>query len=147
MKRVVACLVVVVIVSCVTGLRSHAGDEIVDARVQKGKSSYDTYCTPCHGAAGAPGTAVFPATKKLIDLRTYEQRNGGTFPSWRWWDVTFSPEPGAVHTEVWERIRKDQKEPENGLTDRSREYVRDIRSRGVVVDIETYVMSIQKKSE
>jgi mono/diheme cytochrome c family protein len=147
MKQIVAGVAAIMVVGCVTALRSYAGDEVQDARVQKGKSSYETYCTPCHGAGGAPGSAKFPGTKKPIDLRTYQQRNGGDFPSWRWWDVTFSPQPGAVHTEVWERIRNDQSEPEDGETDRSREYVRDILSRGVVVNIEMYVMSIQKKSK
>jgi hypothetical protein len=137
MKQIVSALAVVVIVGCLTASRSYAGNEIQDLRVQKGKLSYDKYCTPCHGAGGTPGSAVFAATKKPIDLRTYQQRNGGTFPSGRWWDVTFSPQPGAVHTRVWERIRNDQTDP----------FDRDIAARGVVADIETYVMSIQKKSK
>ena len=137
MKRIVTGVAVVVIVGCVTSLGSYAGDEGQDARVQKGRLWYDRYCTPCHGAGGAPGSAVFAATKKPIDLRTYAQRNGGTVPSWQWWDVTFSPQPGAVHTRVWERIRNDQTDAVD----------RDIAARGVVADIETYVMSIQKKSK
>ena len=115
--------------------RSYAADAAPDSRVQSGKRWYDTYCVPCHGPAGAPGSAVFAATKKPIDLRTYQQRNGGTFPGTRWWDVVFNPQPGAVHTDVWERIRNDQHE-----TSRAD---RDISARNVVANIEFYVMSIQ----
>ena len=136
MKYIVTGVVVLAIVVCVTSLRSYAGNEAEDSRVQKGKVWYEKYCTPCHGVDGTPGSAVFPGTKKRIDLRTYQQRNGGTFPSWRWWDVTFSPQPGAVHTDVWERIRNDQTETVD----------RDITARGVVSYIEQYVRSIQKQS-
>ena len=135
MKQIVSALAAVVIVACLTPPRSYAGNEVQDLRVQKGKLGYDKYCTPCHGAGGTPGSAVFAATKKPIDLRTYQQRNGGTFPSVRWWDVTFIPQPGAVHTEVWERIRNDQRETVD----------RDIMARGVVSYIEAYVRSIQNK--
>jgi len=118
-----------------TALPLMAGN-VQDARVQKGTVAYETYCTPCHGANGAPGTAVFAATKKPIDLRTYQQRNGGTFPSERWWDVTFNPEQRSVHSAVWERIRAAQHEADD----------RDITARGVVANIEEYVMSIQKRN-
>ena len=137
MKQIVSALAVVMIVGCLTPPRSYAGNEVQDLRVQKGKLSYDKYCTPCHGAGGTPGSAVFAATKKPIDLRTYQQRNGGTFPSARWWDLTFSTQPGGVHAETWERIRNDQRETVD----------RDIMARGVVANIEYYVMSIQKKNE
>jgi hypothetical protein len=137
MKHIVTGLVVVVIAACVTSLRAQAGGQAQDARVQKGKLWYDQYCTPCHGAAGTPGSAVFPDTGKRVDLRTYQQRNGGTFPSWRWWDVTFDSRPGAVHTAAWERIRNDQPEAAD----------RDITARGVVSYIEQYVRSIQKESK
>ena len=70
MKHIVTSLAVVMIVACVTPLRSHAGDEVQDARVQKGKLWYDRYCTPCHGAGGSLGSAVFPDTRKPIDLRS-----------------------------------------------------------------------------
>jgi hypothetical protein len=137
MKHIAAGVVVVAIVACATSLRSHADSEARDARVEKGKIWYDQYCTPCHGAGGTPGSAVFPDTKTRIDLRTYQQRNGGSFPSWRWWDVTFNPQPGTVHTDAWERIRDDQP----GTVDR------DITARGVVSYIEQYVRSIQKGSK
>jgi hypothetical protein len=131
----------------VTPLRSYAGGEVQDGRVQKGKVWYEKYCTPCHGEGGAPGSAVFAGTKKLIDLRTYERRNGGTFPSVRWWELTFSPQPGAVHTKVWEKIRSDQSKTEAGETGLSRDIERDIAARGVVVNIELYVRSIQNKNK
>jgi hypothetical protein len=139
MKHIVSGLAVVVIVGCLTPLRSYAGGEVQDARVQKGKLWYDTYCTPCHGAGGTPGSAVFAATKKPIDLRTYAQRNGGKFPSVRWWDLVFSSRPGGVHAEVWQRIRNDQSE--------TAEVERDIAAHGVVANIEEYVMSIQNKNK
>jgi hypothetical protein len=135
MKQVVSGLAMVVIIGCLTPLRSDAGDHVEDLRVQKGKLWYDKYCTPCHGPGGTPGSAVFAATKKPIDLRTYQQRNGGRFPSARWWDVTFNSQPGDVHTDVWERIRSQQSETVD----------RDITARGVVANIEEYVMSIQSK--
>ncbi len=137
MKHIVTGLAVVMIVACVTPLRSDAGDEVRDARVQKGSVWYERYCTPCHGAGGGPGSAVFPDTSKPVDLRTYERRNGGSFPSWMWWDVTFGSQPGAVHTGVWERIRKEQREAVDP----------DITARGVVANIEQYVRSIQHKNK
>jgi len=137
MRQIVSSLVLVVIVGCLTPLRSYAEGEVQDARIQKGKRWYDQYCTPCHGAAGAPGSAVFAATKKPIDLRTYVQRNGGRFPSERWWDLVFSYRPGGVHAKVWERIRNDQSETD--------EVERDIAAHGMVANIEFYVVSIQNK--
>jgi hypothetical protein len=137
MKQIVSALAVVVIVGCLTPLRSYAGDEVQDARIEKGKLWYDKYCTPCHGAGGTPGSAVFAATKKPIDLRTYVERNGGEFPSGRWWAAAFSPDPGGVHSEVWERIHNDQSETVD----------RDATTRGVIVNIEDYVISIQSKKK
>ena len=139
MKPIVTGLAIVVIVGCLAPLRSYAGDEVQDARVQKGKLWYDKYCTPCHGAGGAPGSAVFAATKKPIDLRTYVQRNGGRFPSAKWWDLVFSSQPRGVHAKVWQRIRNDQSETD--------EVERDIAARGVVANIEFYVASIQNKNK
>ena len=85
MKRIVASVAMMLIVVAAASPRSYAGEEVQDARVQKGKAWYGKYCTPCHGAGGAPGSAVFAGTKKPIDLRSYQQRNGGTFPSMSWW--------------------------------------------------------------
>ena len=139
MKAVVRVVLLVVIVASLIHLRSYAGAEVQDARVQRGKLSYDKYCTPCHGAGGAPGSAVFPGTKRPVDLRTYAQRNGGEFPSVKWWEYVFSSRPGGVHAETWERIRNDQSE--------TVEIERDVTAHGVVANIEYYVRSIQKKNE
>jgi len=139
MKQIVSGLVLVVVVGCVTPLQTYAGGEVQDARVQKGKLWYDQYCTPCHGAGGTPGSAVFAATKKPIDLRAYVQRNGGRFPTERWWDLVFSSQPRGVHAEAWERIRNDQHE--TGEVDR------DIKARSVAAKIEFYVMSIQNSKD
>jgi mono/diheme cytochrome c family protein len=73
MKQIVSILAVALIVGCLTPSRSNAGDVARDARIEQGKLWYDKYCTPCHGAGGAPGSAVFAATKKRVDLRTIAQ--------------------------------------------------------------------------
>jgi len=137
MKTVVSGLVAGVIVSCLIAPRSGAADEVQDGRVQTGKALYEKYCTPCHGSAGAPGSAVFATTKKLVDLRTVAQRNGGDFPSGRWWDFIFSSQPRGVHAAPWQRIRNDQTE--------SVEVERDVAAHGVAANIEYYVESIQNK--
>jgi hypothetical protein len=139
MTQIVGVLAVVLIVGCLTPLRSYAGDEVQDARVQKGKLWYDKYCTPCHGAGGAPGSAVFAATKKPVDLRTIAERNSGNFPSVRWWNFVFSSQPRGVHAEPWERIRNDQ----TGTG----EVERDVAAHGVAANIEYYVESIQNKKK
>jgi hypothetical protein len=139
MKRLASGLTLVLIVGCLTPLRSDAGGEVQDARVEKGKLWYDKYCTPCHGAGGAPGSAVFVATKKPIDLRTYVKRNGGEFPSVKWWELIFSSQPSGVHGEVWQRIRNDQSE--------TVEVERDVTAHGVVANIQTYVRSIQNENK
>jgi len=139
MKPIVTGLAIVLIVGCLTPLRSYAGDEVQDARVLKGKVWYDTYCTPCHGPGGAPGSAVFASTKNPVDLRTIAQRNGGKFPSIRWWDFVFSSQPRGVHADAWERIRNDQNE--------TVEVERDMTAHSVVANIERYVESIQKKNK
>jgi len=144
MKRIITGVAVIAVVGCLTSVRSYAGDEAQDARVRKGKVWYETYCTPCHSAGGAPGSAVFSGTKEPVDLRTYAKRNGGNFPSVMWWDVTFGSQPGNAHTKVWERIRTDQTN-KYAETDPGREFERDIGAREVVANIEMYVMSIQDK--
>jgi hypothetical protein len=138
-KQIVSGLAVIVAVGCLTALRSSAGDGFQDARVQKGKVSYDKYCTRCHGPGGAPGSAVFAATKKPVDLRTIAQRNGGTFPSMRWWDFVFSSQPRGVHADAWERIRSDQTE--------TVKVERDMTAHGVAANIEYYVESLQNKNK
>ena len=100
-----------------------------------GSMWYEKYCTPCHGVGGAPGSAVFAQTKQPVDLRTYVARNGGTFPTGEWLAVVFAEPPQNPHTEVWERIRRD----ETGGT------IHEVGARGKVRSIADYVLSIQAK--
>jgi len=116
-------------------MRARAADEVQQARVEMGRIWYQKYCTPCHGPGGAPGSAVYRNTKQPADLRDYVQRNGGKFPSGKWLNAVFGPQPGAIHTEVWEKIRSAQTES----------IEKDAIARGVVANIAEYVMSIQKK--
>lgn len=95
---------------------------------------YDKYCIPCHGAGGAPGSAVYPDTKKPVDLRDYVQRNGGKFPAARWISVVTTDNPMQVHTKVWQRITDAQ----GGTTSA------DATGRAIVASIASYVRSIQK---
>jgi len=99
-----------------------------------GRIWYQKYCTPCHGPGGAPGSAVFVASKEPIDLRTYVQRHGGKFPTGDWLSVVFGQPPQNPHTAIWERIRRD----ESGT---SSETV----ARGKVRSIADYILSIQTK--
>lgn len=135
MKQIVSALAAVIVVGWLAALPSLAGDEVQDARLETGRRAYERYCTPCHGAGGVPGSAVFAATKKPVDLRTLVERNGGRFPTVRWWSAVLSPEPGAVHTQVGERIRKDQPDSVDP----------EITAHGLAVNIEDYLISIQQK--
>jgi len=111
-----------------------AADEFEKIQADAGRQWYDKYCTPCHGAAGAPGSATFPDGKKPVDLRDYVARNGGRFPAERWISVVTTENPTLVHTAVWERIRESQ-----GTSISS-----DAAGRAVVVSIAYYVRSIQR---
>ena len=116
-------------------VRARAADEIQQARVDMGGIWYQKYCTPCHGPGGAPGSAVYAATKQPVDLRNYVQRNGGKFPSGKWLSVVFAPRPGGTHTEVWEKLQGAQPESME----------KDAVARGVVATIAEYVISVQTK--
>jgi hypothetical protein len=48
-----------------------AADDFDKVHAEAGRLWYDKYCTPCHGPAGAPGTAVYADTRKPVDLRNY----------------------------------------------------------------------------
>ena len=108
---------------------ARADDEIDRVLAESGKVRYAQYCTPCHGAGGAPGTAN-------VDLRTYVARHGGKFPAADWLAIIADTRPGSVHADVWERIRREQ----TGGTDAS------IVARGIVGQIARYVNSIQSKA-
>jgi mono/diheme cytochrome c family protein len=114
------------------GVRAEGDLERIQA--EAGRQWYDKYCTPCHGAAGAPGSAVFADSKKPVDLRDYVQRNGGRFPAERWISIVTTDNPTQVHTEVWRRLRADQ-----GTAISS-----DVAGRAAVVSIAQYVRSIQQ---
>jgi mono/diheme cytochrome c family protein len=115
--------------------RVRAADEIEKIQAEAGRQWYDKYCTPCHGPAGAPGTAVYPDTRKPVDLRNYVQRNGGKFPAARWIAVVATDNPALVHTDVWHRIHDSQK----GGSISS-----DAAAKAVVASIASYVRLIQK---
>ncbi len=112
-----------------------AADQIDDALSTAGKVWYEKYCTPCHGAGGAPGTAVSQATKKPVDLRGYVQAHGGTFPAADWLAVIADARPGGPHAAVWEDIKKAQ----------AGSVQNDVAARGVLGSIARYVQSIQAK--
>jgi len=107
-------------------------------RAQAGKVYYDKYCTPCHGAGGAPGSAVYSKSQKPVDLRQYVALHGGKFPVGQWLELVSVDRPGAVHSETWRRIRDDQQLGAGGV---SAETV----GRGVVANIAAYVRSVQAK--
>ena len=105
-----------------------ADDEIDGVLAAGGKVHYAQYCTPCHGEGGAPGKAA-------VDLRTYVARHGGKFPAADWLAIIADTRPGSVHTDVWQRIQRDQ----SGSLDQS------AAARATVGQIARYVNSIQSK--
>jgi hypothetical protein len=117
-----------------SGARAFA-DQIDDVLSNAGKMWYGKYCTPCHGPGGAPGDAVFRATKQPVDLRTYVERHGGKFPAADWLAVIADTRPASVHTKVWESIKRAQ----------GGSIQNDAAARGVVGSIARYVNSIQTK--
>jgi mono/diheme cytochrome c family protein len=115
--------------------RGLAADQIDAALSSAGKVWYEKYCMPCHGPGGAPGEAVYRASKEPVDLRTYVARHGGKFPAGDWLAVIADARPGGVHAKVWRTIRSAQP----GVAGR------DAAARGVVAEIARYVMSVQTK--
>lgn len=105
-----------------------AADDLETVLIAGGKVRYEQYCTTCHGAGGAPG----PTTK--TDLRTYVARHGGKFPVSDWIAIVTDARPGSVHTDVWEKIKRDQ-----GTSNA------DIAARAIVGEIARYVRSVQSK--
>jgi hypothetical protein len=114
--------------------RVRAADDFEKVHAEAGRQWYERYCTPCHGVAGAPGSAVYADTKKPVDLRDYVERHGGKFPAARWINVVATENPTLVHTEVWYKIRDSQ-----GTFISS-----DAAGRAVVASIASYIRSIQK---
>ncbi len=116
--------------------RAWAEDELQKARSEAGRVWYDKYCTPCHGKEGAPGTAAYPKTKEPVDLRTYVQRHGGKFPAGEWIAIVAGSPQSPVHSEVWEKIRRQhQTSAPSGYAE----------GRGIVASIAEYVISVQNK--
>jgi len=126
---------VAVAIALAPGTRVRADDEIDQSLSAAGKVHYDRYCTPCHGAGGAPGKAVSSSTKQPVDLRNYVERHGGTFPAADWLAVIADARPGGPHAAVWRSIRQANA----GTTGSS------AAARGTVGQIARYVMSIQTK--
>lgn len=117
-----------------TGNRAHAEDQIEQTLSEAGKVWYDKYCTPCHGAGGAPGKAMYSAIKQPVDLRIYVERRR-KFPAADWLAVLADSRPGGVHAHVWRDIRRAQAgTPATAAS-----------ARGVVSEIARYIASIQTK--
>src|SRR5262245_49958742 len=127
---------VVLAIALVVGVagRVLAADDIDGALNSAGKVWYDKYCTPCHGAGGAPGSAVASATKKPVDLRGYVKAHGGKFPAADWLAILADSRPQSPHADVWRTIQKDQ----IGAG-------QEAAARGVVGSIARYIRSIQAK--
>ncbi len=116
--------------------RARAEDELQQARSEAGRIWYEKYCTPCHGKGGAPGSAANPKTKEPVDLRTYVQRHGGKFPAGEWIAIVAGSPQSPVHSEVWEKIRRQhQTSAPSGYAE----------GRGIVASIAEYVISVQNK--
>jgi hypothetical protein len=113
-----------------------AEDELQKALNEAGRVWYEQYCMPCHGQGGAPGSAVYPDSKQPVDLRTYVQRHGGKFPAGEWIAIVAGSPQSPVHSEVWEKIRRQhQTSAPSGITE----------ARGIVASIAQYVISVQTK--
>jgi hypothetical protein len=117
------------------GCRPASPDQIDQVLADAGKRSYDKYCTPCHGPGGAPGEAVYRATKQPVDLRTYVQRHGGKFPVADWLAVIEDVRPDSVHAAVWESIQRSQ----FGMIQDN------VGARGMLGSIARYINSVQTK--
>ena len=119
----------------VASAKNTAEDAIDQAHVAAGRVWYDTYCKPCHGPGGGPGSAVYRGTDKTVDLRRYVARNNGIFPAHEWIAVVEHVDLTSPHADVWERIRRAQAgASEHGPA-----------ARGVVALVADYIISIQTK--
>jgi len=118
---------------CATGVKPNP--TINKANAEVGKIRYEQYCTPCHGPGGGPGTAKYRSTGEPVDLRTYVERNGGTFPAAQWIAVTQDVNPGGVHADVWNTIQKYNMSMSLSNDDSD--------AKGVLAMIANYIMSVQ----
>ena len=135
-ERAVHAIAVAALIICwVVPDPARAQEEHRSPRGDDGRVWYEKYCTPCHGAGGAPGSAVFPDSKQPIDLRTYVQRHGGNFPKESWRAVVFGNPGSTAHRAVWEKIRTDEGTTAEG----------EIVAHGIVATIAEYVISVQAK--
>ena len=131
-RQLVTLAIPLVVVLCGNAL---AADDVDEALSNAGKVWYDKDCTPCHGAGGAPGTAVSSATKQPVDLRTYVKRHGGKFPASDWIAIVTDTRPASVHAPVWEKFKQSQ----------AGSLQSEAAARGIVGTIARYVNSIQTK--
>jgi hypothetical protein len=134
--EVAVCVVVLgVLFGWVVPNVARAEDELQQARTEAGRVWYEEYCSPCHGPGGAPGSAVYRDSKQPVDLRTYVQRHGGKFPAGEWIAIVGGSPRSPVHTEVWEKIRRQHQTLASGSAE----------ARGIVAMIAEYVISVQAK--
>ena len=119
----------------VASAKSTAEDAIDQAHVAAGRVWYVTYCKPCHGPGGGPGSALYRGTDKTVDLRRYVARNNGIFPAHEWIAVVEHVDLTSPHADVWERIRRAQA----GASEQGP------AARGVVALVADYIISIQTK--
>lgn len=108
------------------------------AVIDEGRMEFEENCTACHGKDGT-GTGELAAklVKPPKDLTTIAQRNSGTFPFWRVFEIVSGETPVAGHEtfqmpEYSKRMRAQENAP--GYLPA---YVR-------VLELTHYVESIQK---
>ena len=89
-------------VACAFGAASAAA--LAQGKVDLGKREFDAKCAVCHGKDGKGGGPYGEQLKrKLPDLTTMAQRNGGLFPVSRTYDMIEGAGPGHGTREmpVW----------------------------------------------
>ena len=126
----------VLLLAATGATHARAEDDITRVLVEAGKARYGQYCMPCHGAGGAPGDAVHADSKKPVDLRTYVERNGGSFPTAQWLAVFEDVNPGSPHARVWDRIQQGQRV---GVS------ANRAAARAIVGQIARYIASVQNE--
>ena len=84
----------------------------IDERKPSGAGDFSTFCSACHGAAGAgDGAAAAGLPQKPADLTTLSARNGGTFPGTavmgKIWGYTGGRDSHAVMPEFAALLQSD----------------------------------------